>query len=169
MGRIGMDEARAADLAAGRALAAELINPQIASEEALRAIHARNGAGLYVVREEGVVTGMLALVLLNEAGFHALLDDTFAALNPALEHVAGRTEEPAAIYGWGVAGANRAAAATAALAAQASCEISPCPFFARAATEAGLRLLTRRMMLTLYPGSASGLLWRPWPQVRRAA
>jgi len=167
--RIGMCEADPGELGPARALAASLINPAIASEESLRTLYARAQAGFYVVREYQGVTGVLALAFLNRAGLEALTGETFDPLTPRIEHVAAWYEEPAAIYGWGVAGANRTAAAIASLGSQTACELSPCPFFARAATEAGLRLLERRLHLVPYPGSPSGLLWREHSPARRAA
>ena len=169
MVRIGMEPATFADLAAGRALAASLIDPKIAAEEVLRAIHERNGAGLYVLREEGEVTGMLALVLLNAAGLRALCDNSFTPLAPSVDHVAALSEEPAAVYGWGSAARTRRAAAKVVLATATACDILPCPSFARGTTDAGLHVLTRRLGMTPYPGSTTGLVWRPYPQARRAA
>jgi hypothetical protein len=169
MTAIGMEPATFTDLSAGRALAADMIDPKIAPEQVLRTIHARNGAGLYVFREEGEVTGMLALVLLNAAGFAALCDNTFTPLAPALDHVAALAEAPAAVYGWGSAGRTRRAAAKVVLATATACNTLPCPSFARGTTDAGLHVLTRRLGMTPYPVSRTGLVWRPHPPARRAA
>jgi hypothetical protein len=169
MSEIGLSQATSADLAAGRALAADRIDPKIAPTQVLQAIHERNGAGLYVLREEGEVTGLLALVLLNQAGLKALCDNSFTPLTPALEHVAEWGEEPAAVYGWGSASRTRRAAAKVVQATATACDVLPCPSFARGTTDAGLHVLTRRLGMTPYPGSTTGLVWRPYPGARRAA
>jgi hypothetical protein len=169
MTAIGMESATFGDLSAGRALAADMIDPKIAPQEVLRTIHARNGAGLYIFREEGEVTGMLALVLLNAAGLRALCDNTFTPLAPSLDHVAALAEAPAAVYGWGSAGKTRRAAATVVRATATACDVLPCPSFARGTTGAGLHVLTRRLGMTPYPGSTTGLVWRPYPRARKAA
>lgn len=170
MARIGVDEADAGDLAQARALAAALINPAIAPEEAIRAIHTRSGCGIYLVREGGAVAGIIAMVLLNRAGLAAVEQDVFNPLTPALEHVAQAHEEPAAVYGWGVAGATREAARVVVHGSHVALETIRQPYFARAATEAGHRMLTSKLGFIPYPGSTSGLLWRePHGQARRAA
>jgi hypothetical protein len=170
MARIGVDEARAEDLGQARALAAALIDPAIAPEEAIRAIHARSGCGIYLVHEGGEVAGIVAMVLLNRAGLAAVKDNTFNPLTPALEHVAEAHEEPAAVYGWGVAGATREAASVVVQGSRVALETIRQPYFARAATEAGHRMLTAKLGFIPHPGSTTGLLWRePHGPARRAA
>jgi hypothetical protein len=157
---LGFAEAGVNELGAIRALAAGLISPHVAGEAALHALHSRTGYGFYVLREEGWITGLIALVLLNEAGLAAVRSETFNALDPSLEHAVARNEEPAAVYGWGIAGATREAAKVIVEGSWAVLAALPeQPFFVRAATEAGRRLLTEKMSFVPYPGSTTGLLW----------
>lgn len=169
---IGMFDARADELGPARALAAELIGPCIATEETLAAIYARSGYGVYVVREEGRVAGVLALIFLNAAGLAAIEDDSFDALAPRVDYAVLPHEKPAAIYAWGIAAGSRDAAKVLVKGSWALGQAVPRqPFFVRAATDAGRRLLTEKMNFNPYPGSTSGLLWsdRSDDQARRRA
>ncbi|MGE5565149.1 MAG: hypothetical protein ACM3YN_03190 [Parcubacteria group bacterium] len=166
---LGLTEARDVDLGLARRLAAGLISPDIASEPALRALHGKTGYGVYLVHEEGWLRGILALVMLNEAGHAAVRAGTFDALNPALEHAVAAHEEPVAIYGWGILGATRSAAATVVEACRAIIANVPFPVYARAATPAGLRMLTAKLDFTPYPDSPDGLLWLPERKSQRRA
>ena len=157
---LGMAEAAANELGAIRALAAATISPDVASEAALHALYRRTGYGFYVAREGGSINALIALVLLNDAGFAAIRDESFNSLNPSLDHAARADEEPVAVYGWGIAAANREAARTVVEGGWAVLEALPAqPFLARAATDAGRRLLTEKMRFVPYPGSTTGLLW----------
>lgn len=167
----GLFEARSDELGQVRALAARMISPQVASEDSLHAIHERTGHGVYVVRGEGEVIGFLAFVFVNHAGFGAICTDAFDTFDPQLEYVVAPDEEPAAVYCWGIAASRPRAAAALVQGSWAARGALPyAPYFVRAATDAGRRLLTRNMAFQPYPGSRSGLLW--WPVFetgRRAA
>jgi len=157
---LGMTEASAGELGAIRALAAGTISPDVASEDALHALHRRTGYGFYVAREGGSIGALIALALLNQAGFTAIRGEKFNSLAPSLDHAARADEEPVAVYGWGIAAATREAAMTVVDGGWAVLTALPeQPFFARAATDAGLRLLTQKMRFVPYPGSTTGLLW----------
>jgi hypothetical protein len=167
-----MAEARAGELGAIRALAAGTISPDVACEEALHALYRRTGYGFYVAREGGSIDALIALVLLNEAGFDAIRRETFNALNPSLDHATRADEEPVAVYGWGIAAATREAARVVVDCGWAVLEALPeQPFFGRAATDAGRRLLTQKMRFVPYPGSNTSLLWWEYGHTseRRAA
>ena len=154
MAPVGIDE-----LGAVRDLAARLISPDIAGEEALRRVHRRTGYGFYVAREAGVMSAVMALVLLNGAGLAAVQAETFDPLAPDPAHAVAPFETPRAVYGWGVAAATRASAAVLVASSWAVLDVIPRPFFVRAATEAGWRMLTGKMSFVAYPGSTTGLLW----------
>lgn len=168
---VGMFDALPGELAQVRALAARLISPNVASERSLRAIHRRTGYGVYVTRGEGEVTGFLAFVLVDPAGLAAIEADAFDPLRPQLEYVVPAGEEPAAVYCWGIAASTPRTAARLVQGSWAARAALPDrPYFVRAATDAGRRLLTRNMNFTPYPGSESGLLWWPvYDAGRRAA
>jgi len=169
---IGMFDARPDEIGPMREMAAALIGPGIASEDAMASVFARTGYGIYLVREDGRITGVVALIMLNAAGLAAVEDDSFDPLDPNLAHVILPGESPAAVYSWGIAAATREAAKTAIAGCWIMRAAAPyIPFFVRAATESGRRLLTEKMPFTAYPGSTSGLLWweRADELARRAA
>ncbi|HEX5776739.1 MAG TPA: hypothetical protein VFX95_08685 [Caulobacteraceae bacterium] len=156
---IGMAPVRVDELGAVRDLAARLISPDIAGEEALRRVHRRTGYGFYVAREAGVMSAVMALVLLNGAGLAAVQAETFDPLAPDPAHAVAPPEAPQAVYGWGIAAATRESAAVLVASNWAVLDVIPRPFFVRAATEAGRRMLTQKMSFVPYPGSTTGLLW----------
>ena len=142
-----------------RAFAADLIGGEIVSPEALRMVHERTGAGLFVYRDHGVLSGVIALVLLTDEGLRAAMTDAFDALSPNPAHVAWPQEEPAGVYGWGIAAADKTTARhlVEASAAMTSNSIGHLPHFARAATEAGARFM-ERLGFRPYPNSRKGLV-----------
>ena len=162
---IGMTPASSHELGAVRDLAARLISPDIAQAEALRSVHRRTGYGFYVAREGGVLSAVMALVLLNGAGLAAVQAETFDALRPDPVHAVTPFEPPQAVYGWGIAAATRESAGVLVASSWAVLDVVPRPFFVRAATDAGRRMLTDKMSFVPYPGSRTGLLW--WDAVDR--
>lgn len=169
LARVGMTPAGDGELGAVRDLAARLIGPEIAAEPALRAILRRQGCGFYVAREDGVLTALMALVLLNEPGLAAVRAEAFDPIRPDPAHAVRPGETPLAVYGWGIAAATRESARVLVAGSWAVLDAAPVPFFARAATEAGRRLLTEKMRFAPYPGSTTGLLWWDAAERRRAA
>lgn len=168
---LGVFDAEPDELGQVRTLAADLISPGVASLSTIQAVHARTGYGIYVVREEGKVAGWLALVMLNDAGLAAVEDDSFDPIEPDLRYLTSPFETPVAVYSWGIATASRPAAKSLIEACWVVREQMPdIPFFVRASTEAGRRMLTEKLYFVGYPGTASGLLWwRRLEQARRAA
>lgn len=160
---IGMLDARPADFAGIRELAVRLISPNVASQDSLAALHRRTGYGTYVVRAEGVVTGFLSFIFLNAAGLRAVEQDVFTPLDPQLEYVVEADETPVAVYCWGIAASRRRAAAILVEGSwSARAALPDTPYFVRAATDDGRRLLTLSMPFVAYPGTTTGLLW--WPR-----
>lgn len=155
--------ASAADIAEARAFAARLIGVGIVTAEALQAVHLRSGAGLFLAREDGLLTGVLAFVLLTASGLAAVRDGRFDALSPATAHVAGAGDEVCGVYGWGVAAttkptAQRLIEGARAMAGGAAAHL---PYFARPTTPAGERLMRERLNFVDVPGSRDGLVWAP--------
>jgi len=169
--RLGVFDAEPEELGQVRELAASLISPDVASLQTIQAVHERTGYGIYVVREAGAVAGWLALVMLNEAGLAAVEDDSFDPVNPDLRYLTSPFETPVAVYSWGIATASRPAAQALIESCWAIRRCLPdIPFFVRAATASGQRLLTEKLSFVSYPGTATGLLWwRRLDQARRAA
>ena len=149
------------ELVEAHAFAARLIGGKIASAHALGRVHVRTGSGLFVYRENGELTGVVALVLLSERGLKAVCADDFDALEPAVGHVARRDHEPAGVYAWGIAASNHPAAKRMmdALGIMVRDSIPHLAFFGRVATEAGRRLVVERIGFKPVPGSTSDLLW----------
>ena len=159
---IGLSIPAPEELAAARAIAARLIGPHIASLETFHAVAEKNAAGMMVYREQGQVTGVLAFLLLRPPALYALATDKFDAVNPDLELLARPDEEPLAAYGWGLAATSLRAAAVVLNGAGLFRGLTPSiPFFARAATVDGRRILCGRLGYTPFPRNTTGLLWSP--------
>jgi hypothetical protein len=141
--------------------AERLIGGKIASADSLGRVHARTGAGLFVYRENGELTGLVALILLSERGLKAVCTDKFDAIEPAVSHVARRDHEPFGVYAWGIAASNHPAAKRMmeALGVMVGEAIPHLAFFGRVATEAGRRLVVERIGFKPVPGSTTDLLW----------
>jgi hypothetical protein len=151
------------EVAAARALCADLIGPSIVSADDLDRVQRQTaGTSVFVTEEDGALCGVLALVLLNGAGLKAVLDGGFDAQSPAAAHLAGPGEVASAFYGWGVAATTKASAHRVVDAARAvmSGTFGPLPKFARPTTEAGHRLMRERLAFIDLPGSADGLVWQ---------
>lgn len=166
-----LDPARDRDIAEARAFAAGLIGPQIVSAEALQRVHEQSGAGLFLAREEGVLTGVLAFVLLNRAGLAAVWAESFEATDPSPSHVSLAHEDPVALYGWGVAATTRASADRVIEGARAmwASAVAGLPYFARPTTPKGERLMRERLNFEDCPGSKTGLVWLPPDRAQRVA
>jgi hypothetical protein len=152
------------EISAARAFAAQLIGEGIVTQDDLERVHhLSGGAALYVAREDGALTGVLAFVLLNAAGLRAVETDTFNALAPAERHVAGPGETARAFYGWGVAATTKPSARRVIDGARAimTGAVGHLPKFARPTTEAGHRLMRERLGFVDLPGCTSGLVWQP--------
>ena len=163
LARLGLRPAIPRDLEAGRDLAVRLIGPQITSLQRLRAVQRRSGIGAFVIGEPDTLEGIFVFLLLNPAGRAALCGDDFDGLSPDLALLAAPSEAPSAYYGWGFAATTpRARAAVVAgadvLRRRVLCDI---PFFCRAVTPAGHRVVTSKLGYRDLPGSNTGLLWAP--------
>lgn len=165
----GLQPADAADIAEAHAIATALIGPAIASPQALAAVHDATGVGVLVLRREGRLTGMVAMATLNEDGHAALLDERFDALAPQLDYLARPGDRVAALYGWGIAATDKASARDCVQSVFAVGQaVEGVRFYARAATDAGRRMLVDRMLFKPVPGSPSGLLAFSWAEHRAA-
>lgn len=152
------------DAAAARAFAAQLIGEGIVTAADLDRVHRLSGgAALFVTREDGALSGVLAFVLLNAAGLQAVRDGAFNALSPSADHVAGPREAARAFYGWGVAATTKTSARRVVDGARAimAGAVGHLPKFARPTTEAGHRLMRERLGFVDLPGSNDGLVWQP--------
>jgi hypothetical protein len=154
-----------------RALAARLISPGVASACTLEAVHRHaGGAAVFVFREPDLLTGVVAFAPLTRAGLEALLAERFDAVAPDLSHIAAPGEPVAAGYGWGMAGVTAPARKAVVAAAIALYEqvLPDAPWFTRAATADGRRVVLGKFGYEPLRASASGLLVR-WPGLRERA
>lgn len=159
----GLEPARPDEIGAARTLAADLIGGGVVSEADFARVHRRSRMALFLAREAGRLTGILAFVPLTAAGARAAREDRFDAGAPADAHVARPGEEVCALYGWGVAAitkdsARRLIEGSRALGRGPSAHLAT---YARPTTEAGHRLMRERLEFTDVPGSRTGLVWAP--------
>jgi len=109
-------------------------------------------------------------VPLTIAGNQAVLEDAFNAISPAPAHICTSEEEPAGIFGWGIAvSRHEAARLLVNLGMFISEHIIPtADWYMRAVTDDGARLLKGRMKLTVVEGSKIGTLRMPSHQKAEA-
>jgi hypothetical protein len=157
----GIDPAALADIAEARDFALRLIGGRMASTRTIASVHAKTGAGLFLAREHGLIHGLLAFIMLNQAGAEAAVCDEFDSLAPCPEFISPADEEPVAIYSWAIAAADKDAATRLIRAHERlrHVAVAHLPFYCRLATEQGRRLAIVRMGFKPLPGSQSGLFW----------
>ncbi len=158
----GVFPARSDELSRGRAIAAELISPDVAAEETFAAVHDRNGAAVFVYRQDGLAQGFLGVILLRASGLAKIEADSFNGVAPDIDDVCEAGEEPAAVYGWGFAATTARASGAMVLGLMALADRAGLnvPFFCRAATPAGAKVILGKMGYAPLAGSATGLLVR---------
>jgi hypothetical protein len=159
----GLHPAGPGDVPEARTLAADLIGGGVVSEADFARVHRRSRMALFLAREEGRLTGLLAFVPLTAAGTRAVREDRFDAGAPADEHIARPGDEVCALYGWGVAATTKDAARRLIEGARAVGRgpAAHLPTYARPTTEAGHRLMRERLEFLDLPGSRTGLVWSP--------
>jgi hypothetical protein len=160
---LGFEAASDDDLMFARELAAGLIGERIATLETSRTMRALHPMSTMVFKEEGKVTGVLGALPLRASGLLALATDRFDPVNPDPDQIAPAGEDPLAVYGWGFAATTRRASAAVLNGANLfrTTVFPTIPGFARAATDAGRRVLMGRLGYVPFPRSTTGLLWTP--------
>lgn len=152
------------DCELGRALAAQLISPAIALTQTLLRVQARCGAAIFVQRAEGNVTGVTTLLPLRPEGKRAIENHAFDTKLPPDELLCAPGDPLAAVYPWGFAATTRRASAAVVSMVIRLREYWPeVPFFTRAVTASGARVVRGRMRYSPYPGAPDDLLWNPVP------
>jgi hypothetical protein len=156
---------------AGRAIAADLISPHVALAITLRRTQERTGSAVFVYRQDAEITGVLAILPLRPEGLDAVERHLFDAKNPPDALLCAPGDPLASLYGWGFSGRTRKASALMLTGALRLREhLHGIPFFTRAATPAGAKVLHGRMGYVPYPGAPDDLLWNPIrPSQERAA
>ena len=159
------------EIRAAQALAARRMNGPVASTETMAAVQQRSGVGVLIAREGGEITGVMGFVLLSPTGLDSVIADRFDALDPDPADVCSRREEPAAIYGWGIATTSHTATKTL---VEAACamgrEVTPhLRWYMRVVSADGERLIMKRQGWRRVPRSSPGLIWQPSLHEREAA
>jgi hypothetical protein len=159
----GAIPATAEELVQAQALASRLMKTSMAPVEALSAVQARSGLAVVVAHEHGAIAGVMGFVLLSALGRASVMADRFDALDPAMTDVCSRRDEPAAIYGWGIATLTHSATKTLIAAATAmGRQVTPhLAWYMRTVTADGERLIMQRQGWRRVPRSSAGLIWRP--------
>ncbi len=167
---LGFDTASDDELMLARELAAGLIGESIATLETSRTMRALHPMSTMVFKENGMVTGVMGVLPLRASGLLALATDRFDPVNPDPDQIAPAGEEPLAFYGWGFAATTRRASAVVINGANLfrTTVFPTIPGFARAATDAGRRVLMGRLGYSPFPRSTTGLLWTPPIQANEA-
>ena len=114
-GELGLHPARKAEITAARALAADLIGPDIATAATLRRVQAASWGSVLVARRatpQGApgVAGVLATLLLRAGGRRAIEAGSFDGVNIDISLIARAGEPPVAFYAWGIAARDKEAA-----------------------------------------------------------
>lgn len=106
---IGFHSAAAEDLPPARIVAAKLMAHQVASEATLSRILAVQPASTLILREDGVVAGMTATLLLRPEAEPELKAGEFDGMTPP-DRLLATGEDPVGFYYiWGIAGSTKSA------------------------------------------------------------
>jgi hypothetical protein len=161
LAELGLDYGTVEELPVARAMMAKLMGDWIANLDTIGAVYRRNPASMIVYRENGQCTGILSYLVLRPAGLLSIATDKFNGVNPDLDFIAGPDEAPLAGYGWALAATTRKAAAAVLVGLdKVRRDLHPnIPFFARAATADGKRVLCGRLRYIPFPRSETGMLW----------
>ena len=171
LSRHGAIPAAPDEIAEAQALAARRMNSPMASIEVMATVQGRSGVGVFIAREYGAIAGVMGFVLLSGVGRASVIDDRFDAREPDMADVCSRRDEPAAIYGWGIATISHSATKTL---VEAACamgrEVTPhLRWYMRTVTADGERLIMKRQGWRRVPRSSPGLIWQPSLLEREAA
>jgi hypothetical protein len=159
-------------------MAVQLINPDIASLETIQWVQEKTRLGLMGVTQADLdqslehgpdpdpkspLAGLLGFVPLTQLGAQAVLRDEFNAVEPAFEHICDFEDEPAAIFGWGIAVTQHKAARLIVHVGGLIREhlVPGLDWYARVVTNDGARFLMEGMGWKTLEGSKLGTLWYP--------
>lgn len=158
----GMVEPSLSDLIEAHKTAAALIDENIAAPEDYVRCKEKSGVCALVFKEDGKITGMIALLMLNEIGVEAVVSGDFDARNPDSSHLCNEGEPVFSGYGWGVTATtkNGARASLACADKLYRTLFNEVPCFARAVTADGVRVMTTSLGHTPVPWEDDGLVWR---------
>ncbi len=142
------------------ALAVAELGPGIASYAEVKRVESLTGAAIWVIRRRGAVSGFLAPLALTAEGVAALVEGAFNASAIDQKWVARMGQPIAGFYCWCYAGKDQFSrgALTLGLRTLIDRYFPDLPFFGRASTEAGARIMRH---LGFFPfDGVEHLLWR---------
>jgi hypothetical protein len=158
----GLALAGPSDCEEGRAMAADLISPHVASAITFHRVQERTASAVFVWRESGQITGVLGMIPITASGLEAIVQHRFDQRNPPSEYLCAPGDPFFATYGWGIVGRTRKASAVVMQGAMALRDrYASIPFFTRAVTPSGAKVVRGRMGYSPYPGAPDDLLWNP--------
>jgi hypothetical protein len=167
---VDLHPADEAECAAGRALAAAKISPHVASVETFVRVQARTGAAVFVQTRDGEVTGVTGMLPLNTDGLREIVEHRFTSKDPPDELLCAPGDDAAAMYAWGFSASTRKASAAVVMMTMILRDHYPeIPFFTRAVTPAGVKVICGRMGYSPYPGAPDDLLWNPVRSIEERA
>lgn len=140
----GLEVLHGEDIARARDVGASMIGQTLASAHTLAATQEAAQAVVFGYRENGALTGMMALLPLNAAGLARLCEGTFDSRAPDLDTIARPGQEPACYYAWGIAATSKDAS-RALIRASSTLHTTlfwAIPSFTRAVTPEGARLMS---------------------------
>lgn len=131
------------DFADVHALATVELGPGLASLDEIKRVDELTGAAIWTMKRHGAVTGFLAPLALTIEGRDALVSGTFDAARIERGWVAAMGQPLAGFYCWCSAGRDQATRGALALALRTLIDVHfpDLPFFGRASSEAGARIM----------------------------
>jgi hypothetical protein len=150
-----------AQMEEGRAIAASLIDPDIAPAAAYAEAAIWSGMCALVFTENEKVTGMVAILFLSREGLEAVAGQGFNARAPHKLHLVRAGEPVFGGYAWGIAATSQQGGRICVAFADAVRReaFSRVPVFSRAATADGLRVLTGYLGYRPVPWGEPGVVW----------
>lgn len=138
----GVTLASDAEIEEGQRLAASRIEGAVAADM-MKAVQAITHSSIFIVREQGRVTGLTAFFPVRSEGMRAFAEGRFDTVSINLDYVCRPRETPAGAYGWGFVGSNDRAAGRAVKAVLAVRETLwwALEAYTKAATDDGVRVI----------------------------
>jgi hypothetical protein len=177
-GDYGLNPLTGVRLKEGRAVAADLISPSVVSYDTAQRVYDHCGMGLFGLTQRVLdwgfdpadetpdtspLVGIFGMLPISPSGYQAIYRDEFVGTNPSLEHLCRHDEEPAGIFGWGIASYRKSGAYLFVHLGQMINEnvIPDLRWFTKAATNSGEKLIVRKLQYQPVPGSQIGSLFYP--------
>lgn len=106
---LGFAPPAAGEIPEARAMAAKLMDHDVASLETFEAVLAFQPASILVLREEGEIRGVVATLLMREAARPVVVAGAFDGMDFDLALLSRPDDTAACYYAWGIAGSTKTA------------------------------------------------------------